>query len=318
MQRRTEKVILLYQNRGEYFFSGCTDIAKPVLSDNPIASRLFPFFRKLRSRILTRMCYGSWTRDVSSADLVIILDSAYDWQLPQTIKEVSPKAKLLLLFWNPIGEKQKRIMQHFQKYGIIAAYNYDESVCYECLFVPAFYSAEYAARFKGEDAGIGVLFLGRDKGRSAQLSEMATALSNAGIPNFFMLAEDGESEQKANLIYHPSGMEYSEYCQYAARAIALFDLSQSGVCALNLRVMESLFFQRKLITTNPEIAKCDFYNPRNVLIVRDADELASRVVDFLNEPFELYGSDILEKYDVRSVVEDLRRQIEIEQGSKTD
>lgn len=309
MAEETKKVLLIHSNQGEYFFDGCADIAQPVLKDGPLVSLAYLLFRKLKNRFLTNRCYGSWVREVGDAELIIILDSAYDWRLPQTIKKKNPDAALLLLFWNPIGEKQIKIMRHFQGYGSVATYNLDDALRFGIQFVPSFYSRDYAERFESKEPDGDVLFLGRDKGRARQLSKFANALNSHGVPNSFIVVDRNVAEQEEGLIYRSTELSYPDYCQNASKALAIFDLSQSGVFALNLRAMEALFFQRKLITTNSRITECDFFRPENILVVENEDELSDRIENFLASPFEPYEEELLKRYEIRSVVEGLRQQL---------
>jgi len=313
----TDSLMLLYQNSGPYFFESCPDIAHPVLSESPMLRRCFRLARRLRLDCLTPRAYGEWTRHVGQVKSVVILDSAFDWGLPGYIKKMNPRAQMILLFWNPMRELQIRIMKHFLPFGVVASYNREDCEKYGMEYIPPFYSKSFADHFSRGSGG-GVLFLGGNKGRLSQLEEIADSLQRQGVEHNLKVVGDvgkSASDYRVSLLRKP--VPYREYCEEVARSDALLDISQPGVQALNLRVMESLFFQKKLITTNESIKNCDFYSPQNIYLIEGDDHGSlSGIREFVEAPFAPYGESVLEKYDIfRTLTNALNREVEVKHGS---
>ena len=61
--------------------------------------------------------------------------------------------------------------------------------------------------------------------------------------------------------------------------------------------------ERKYITTNPEVKKYDFYNPQNIAVI----DLNNPVLpdNFISSPFIPVPENILKKYSVEGLVDDL-------------
>ena len=65
-----------------------------------------------------------------------------------------------------------------------------------------------------------------------------------------------------------------------------------------LRVMEAIFFDRKLITTNASIKDFGFYNPSNILVFEVGKTTARDIIDFFKKDFIPYSSNIKDFYSL--------------------
>ena len=80
----------------------------------------------------------------------------------------------------------------------------------------------------------------------------------------------------------------------------LLDLNQKGQTALTLRVMEAIFFGKKLITNNVEVKKLDCFTENNILVI-DPENIDLKLIrEFLDKDFQPYTHDVLMKYDYGS------------------
>ncbi|MDE7045050.1 MAG: hypothetical protein K2O97_08595, partial [Acetatifactor sp.] len=62
-------------------------------------------------------------------------------------------------------------------------------------------------------------------------------------------------------------------------------------------IQESVYLSKKLITNNPDIISYDFYNPRNIFVLRkEGLPTADEVRDFLRLPFCPPSDHILDHY----------------------
>lgn len=71
-----------------------------------------------------------------------------------------------------------------------------------------------------------------------------------------------------------------------------------GTNGLTLRVLESLFFEKKLITNNINIINCEFYNKNNIFIINkdNLDDLN----DFLKSEYKKIDKKIINYFDYES------------------
>lgn len=71
-----------------------------------------------------------------------------------------------------------------------------------------------------------------------------------------------------------------------------------GTNGFTLRVLESLFFEKKLITNNINIINCEFYNKNNIFIINkdNLDDLN----DFLKSEYKKIDKKIINYFDYES------------------
>lgn len=303
-----ESSMLLYQNNSSYFFPACNDLAKPILAHRKDASKYY-IMRNLRMGSVVSSLYGSWQNEVEEKKTIVILDSAFDWYLPKHLRRMNPEANLVLLFWNPMSKRGLKMKSYFEQYGTVASYSLSDSSEYGLLYVEPFYCKDYASKYPSENDG-GVVFLGLDKGRGSFLSSLAAAIDSCGVKHSFHVAKSnrfGEKYPGLEYFDYSDYVPYEEYCRWAARSFAIADISQPGVNALNLRTLETMFFQKKLITTNCIVEQLDFYEPNNVIVVNECS--VEMLSDFLNKPFVPYGEDLLDRYDIRNALSRIEEAI---------
>ena len=88
---------------------------------------------------------------------------------------------------------------------------------------------------------------------------------------------------------------------------AIFDINYTAQKSLSTRAYEAMAARRKYITTNPEVKKYDFYNPRNIAVV-DLNHIELER-DFIDSPFEVVPEEILYRYSVAGLVDNLFENI---------
>ncbi|MFF7708499.1 hypothetical protein [Pseudomonas sp. NPDC007930] len=105
-------------------------------------------------------------------------------------------------------------------------------------------------------------FLGREKGRSAAVHGIADALAQyPGTLDFHLVGAPVSSP------YHVAApYSYRESIRMALAADVLVEVNQAGQAGFTLRVLEALFFDKKLLTTNAQVAAADFYDPARFFI----------------------------------------------------
>lgn len=66
-----------------------------------------------------------------------------------------------------------------------------------------------------------------------------------------------------------------------------------------MRVLESIYFSKKLITGNEDIIHYDFYNKNNIYLLPKQISSVSieEIKIFIEKPFLPYSEDILNQYD---------------------
>lgn len=90
---------------------------------------------------------------------------------------------------------------------------------------------------------------------------------------------------------------FSQIYQYADNTKVVIDISHPNQKGLSMRPYECIGLERKLITNNAEIKNYDFYNPNNIFVIENFDNL--EIPDsFLNTSYEKLPTNIYEKYHI--------------------
>lgn len=144
-----------------------------------------------------------------------------------------------------------------------------------------------------------VLFLGVPKDRLPLLRNLHRQLLAQGLRPNFQIAltqlDNGLQPEEADgwrITY--DWVDYPDYLRWVQQSRAILDLYQSIQTGFSLRVMEHIFFGKKLITNNAVIRQAVFYHPNNIfLLERDGLE---GLTDWLKLPFVPIAQDIKDYY----------------------
>ena len=92
--------------------------------------------------------------------------------------------------------------------------------------------------------------------------------------------------------------DYEHNLNKAKHAKVLMDFKTPIHNGLSFRAFEALGYRKKLITTNTEVAKYDFYHPNNIFIWNGQD--FNGIEEFLQLPYYEIDATIREKYSFKN------------------
>ncbi|MNJ47404.1 hypothetical protein D3C77_425620 [compost metagenome] len=147
-------------------------------------------------------------------------------------------------------------------------------------------------------------FLGRDKGRTDAIESIAEKLGHVDCIADFHIVTDDKTQRHSQ--YHvDEGLSYDENIRKSINATVLADINQAGQSGITLRVLESMFFNKKLITSNPTIAAHDFFRPENIFIIdhHHPDNLEA----FINSKATALPNEVLHQYSPDYMLETITR-----------
>ena len=122
------------------------------------------------------------------------------------------------------------------------------------------------------------------------LGKISDEFSKNNLTSLFYIVDD-ELPVPKRLPY----LSYDKYLEKLSSSVAVLDVLQEGQEGMTLRVMESIYFSKKLITTQKSIVNEDFYNSNNIFIIGKDDW--SGLKSFMERPVKKVPEHILEKYD---------------------
>ena len=262
----------------------------------------FPILSSLYS-ILLKSLYGSWIFSIKDYNKIIVFDTVIDFDnsILSVISHLSNQSKYLYC-WNTIScNSGKEWFLLMAKRNDFKVYSFDINDCMK-------YSLSYNSEPYYKDVLLppktdhnDVFFCGSDKKRMTQLYALYLFLNELDITTKIVIFN--EKENIKGFEYRKMWMSYDEYLQNISNCDILIDINQNGQAGFSMRVMESVFFNRKLITSNPYVLEADFYNDSNIFYVDNFDSIdKERFIEFYKNDVIPYSSKIRDKYDIREWV----------------
>lgn len=293
--------ILIFQRPDLYFFPDLKDIVFPPFGI-PEKSLRYLVYKALYT-VHSPFCHifwGDWKKHIKEASQVIIFDYGYQAGMETYIKKINPSCHVFLFCWNMVDKKHNNHKLFTNKNAI---YSTDIDNCkkyhfqYNHMFYTRKYYHPYSAKYQNR-----LFFLGTDKGRAGYLSALKNKLEKSGLDcDIHIVITSGKYSRNPSLagIITKTPLPYGEYCKKIQHSGILLDINQKGQKALTMRVMEAIYFSKKLITNNEDIVHYSFYNENNIyLLPKKASKISAESIRaFLERPFVPYPEEILSYYD---------------------
>ena len=234
--------------------------------------------------------YGEWKKNLSQYDTIIVFYSLLNINIIDYIHKKNPSARIILYFWDSVTSTTFIVPEN--KRQICELWSYDKSNCktYNLKYNYQFYLPSILSSYENKyDVSIVI----KDKGRYKQVKEMYDKFNKMGLKFFARVVRDKTSKEQDEKIYG-KGMEYSELLQIINESKCIVELVKEGQEGLTLRSMESIFYQKKLITNNLKIKEEPFYSENNIMIWNNQDQ--NQIREFLESDYEKIDEKIVMQY----------------------
>ncbi len=136
--------------------------------------------------------------------------------------------------------------------------------------------------------------------RMAAISGFASLLREKGLTPKIMiycqpafLATEFPNE---NIEYIFAHLSYEENIKILKDSKVVIDFLNHAHKGLSFRTFEALYYNKKLITTNADVQRYDFYNPNNIFIWDETNSSAADLLAFMDTPYEEVAENIKAKY----------------------
>ncbi|MDP9957806.1 23S rRNA U2552 (ribose-2'-O)-methylase RlmE/FtsJ [Epilithonimonas hungarica] len=238
-------------------------------------------------------------KNINNIETVIYIKA--DFLSKQTIETINQKAKKSVLLINDSINRYpntKNILGLFDK-----VFSFERKDCdkYDLIFKPNFiYKTidKIPKHFKYKVFNISSY----DK-RFPVIKKIAEALYDLNIKSKIVIFSSKENNDPY-LEFSKCTLSISEINALMEESEIILDVNRNQQEGLSFRVFESLGLKKKLITTNPDIVTYDFYNPENIFVIEDVDNIKIPQ-SFLQSPYKVIPQEILDKYLVENWVDEL-------------
>lgn len=286
---RKKKILVLYDNKllslSNFRNKGLH--AEHTFKKLKLVSRLVRRIFKLL-RLSQSYWYGDWKRNLVSFKTVIIFAPGELSKL-RFIKKANNNIRIIYWYWNPvirIGQPPPDLFKLAEVWSFDRedcrnfGFRYNSTFYFDNLVLPK------------NNVEIDAIFVGLNKGRRQYLQGLENLLNRNGVKSYFHIVPDKNESAKFQI----KGIPYEEYLIVLSKSIAIIDIKPVGQSGLTVRPMESIFFEKKLITTDQTISSEDFYYPQNVFIIGKDDE--NYLKNFIDSPYFSLNKNIVANYDI--------------------
>lgn len=210
--------------------------------------------------------YGSWKNHISEYDTVILFDVFLASDMAEYIEQRSPKTRLIVYYYNPWYNNYYLSDAAKKKCEI---WSFDRQDCkkYGLKYNHQFYFNQHINGEKDPRYASDVYFIGKDKGRLAFLQSLKRYFTDEKINAKLVIIPDRKIYTKEEKeLLSAQTLPYEDNLQYVANTDCLLEVVQEYQEGITRRMMEAMFFGKKIITTNKSTKNYDFFDPKNIYI----------------------------------------------------
>ena len=281
-----KKLILVSEN--ETMIAQNNDLCdvKFYYKNNKINNLLLRVISKFKLFFLVGPILFSWKKDIKKYKTIILFDFGYYSAISHYIKRKNKNCRLILWIWNPCNDFI------FKKYGadkcIDEFWTYDKagSEKYGFSYNTQFYNKEF--NIKENNVKYDVVFLGFNKNREKIINDCKKKFEKNNVKCNFKIIYDIKDL-----------LTYDEYLNFLSEGNVILDIVSDNVTGLTLRILESIFFHKKVITNNASIVNYEFYNKNNFFIINKDD--INNLKKFVKSDYDLSNNQkYVDYYDFKS------------------
>lgn len=242
---------------------------------------------------------------IATDDTVIFFDIV-DPKILKEILKFFPCKRKIFWIWNTLDKKQIKNIEYLKKISRdIWTFDEKDAEKYELKFREQFHFIEATDMDLEEKNQL--FFIGIDKGRIKKIKNLDRVFNNFfNIKTKILIKKDKfkKYEKEEQKYFINNLLSYEEVTKELKSSKYILDIVKEGQAGLTLRVLEAVFYYKKLITNNKEVKKYDFYNPKNILIIEDMNEISQetlkKISEFVEIEYEKIDRNILKKYMIES------------------
>lgn len=244
---------------------------------------------------------GRWYKEIWKYRKIIVFDNAWNSYLSKLLSEY--KGNRILYIWNPADEifsynRIEKIKIIFDK-----IYSFDKQDCkkYGISYFNSVYTNQILS--KNREIKYDICFMGADKGRREELRKLYKLFCRYHLKCRFYIYSIENTEEDEGWEVNHRWIAYKEYLEWVFASRCILDLPQEGQAGFTMRVLESVFLNKKLITKNTEIKTSDLYKKENIFII--GQNHWQELYQFINGDTQACQKEVLAKYSIENWAENI-------------
>jgi len=281
-------------------------ISKVITRIDPALSKPWadPYFRKLMSR-----------EEKNSFDFILVIKGeALSRKVTEELFDYFPRARKILYLWDSF-RNSKGAASKKDLFDSVLTFDRADAQQHNVQFRPLFFADTYRQKNMQSKASIDLLFVGTaHTDRYKVIKKIQRSLGpDAKVFFYFFLANkliywfrklfDTRLKGASIEEFHFTALSATENAEMFRSAIAVVDVERNVQVGLTMRTLEVLAAEKKLITTNADIAAYDFYNPKNILIVDRENPVVPQ--GFLSADYATVPTGIMDRYSLDGWIDEV-------------
>lgn len=251
------------------------------------------------------------TKGIKKHDVAVLFSIANTKDL-RLIKKYLPHCKIYLFLWNPVieynGNKAKAIQRLNAIKSIsdhVMTFDAQDARNYEFSLIPQPFRHVAPQDNTSGTIDYDFFFIGTDKGRLPFLARFKSLAEQMGFRCLFRIVPDKGviySSQEQALLCNEF-LSYTDNLKYVARSRCLLEIVQHNQFGSTMRSVEALFFNKKIITTNPSAREEPGFDERRVLVIDKEVHAASTpdmqaIFAFMQKPLGPPSQEAIQAHEI--------------------
>lgn len=239
--------------------------------------------------------------------VIVIKGSALSPRNHEMLRKLNPSAKFSLYIWDDVAQDKGELAIRYY-YDKVFSYSPIDCKEYGMIYRPMFYDDTMDNTAVEKDIDIFYIATYR-KNRLGFIDKVVANTKPYGLKYKIIVRNSLH-----RFVFHLGNLRhwcyfkfrnvsYGEMFSYLKRSKCSVELCPPGQKALTTRSFEAIHTKTKIITTNPLIKNCDYYNPDNVLVVDEQNPIIPE--GWIRTPFREIGEGVLNRYSLDSFCREL-------------
>ena len=221
------------------------------------------------------------------------------------------KCPFIIYMWDDL-KYAKTIWETMDYFDERYIFNTEETEKYGFKYRPNFYVNEYL--YNNEEKIIDIFYKGnlRDKQRTYILEKIEEKLKRYKLE--ISLYAKGSYIKNRKRVHSKEYFQkrcdskfiyLNDLAKLYKKSKVLLDIAYKNQSGLGLRPLEAIASNCKLITTNENIKKYEFYNENNIFYLKEDLSNIKELEEFMNKEFLIYSDEVKYKYSIDGFVDDI-------------
>ena len=219
--------------------------------------------------------YGKWKKVIRNYDKIIVFDRIWNYSIIKYIRKKNKNCKLILWCWNKL---ERPIPQEIR--DCCEVWSFDELDCEKYNInknIQFYHPRENQINEIKQD----VYFVGGEKNRGEEIINCVKTLEDKG---YKVKCEILSNNQSIDSRYRISKLRsYNSVIDEILSSKCILDITMKNQSGITLRVLEAIFYSKKLITNNENIKNFPFYCTDNIYVYNGSN--AEGIDDFIKTPY---------------------------------